>query len=86
MDENGRKSSPQQGEWGEYRRLILAELERISNDIRALNEKVERFRQEDVSKMKTDIALLKLQAALWGAVAGIVSTGMVSIAIKLIRF
>lgn len=60
----------EQAGWGEYRRLILSELERITRDIGAINEKLERFRQDDISQIKTDIALLKFQAAMWGAIAG----------------
>jgi len=86
MDEELQKPVSTWGEWGEYRRLILNELDRISRDMRALNDKVEKFRQDDVAQMKTDIALLKFQAALWGAIAGVTATGIVTIAVKLIRF
>lgn len=87
MDEDARERPISSwGEWSEYRRLILAELERISHDIKSLNDKVERFRQEDVSQMKTDIALLKFQAALWGATAGVAATGIISFAVKVLRF
>ncbi len=72
--------------WGQYRRLILAELERISKDISNTNEKIDIFRQQDVTQMKTDIALLKFQAALYGSLAGILSTGIVTVVLSLIRF
>lgn len=85
-DEDKNRPITSWGEWGEYRRLILAELERINNAVRDLSERVERFRQEDVGQMKTDIAILKFQAALWGAIAGIAATGIISLAVKLIRF
>ena len=84
MDEEQRDVA-ERTSWGEYRRLILAELERISKDIRSVNDKVERFRQEDVAQMKTDIALLKFQAALYGAISGIIATGIISFAIRFIR-
>lgn len=66
-------------EWGEYRRLILSELERISRDLSSINDKIERFRQEDLAQLKTDIALLKFQAALYGSVAGVVITILISV-------
>lgn len=84
MDEEQRETA-ERTSWGEYRRLILAELERISRDIRAVNDKVEKFRQEDVAQMKTDIALLKFQAALYGTIAGVISTGIITVAVRLIR-
>jgi hypothetical protein len=78
-------SLPPPDDWGQYRRLILSELERIANDIRGINEKIERFRQDDLSQIKTDIALLKFQAAMWGAGAGVVVTGVVSLILKFVK-
>ena len=59
--------------WGEYRRKILADLDRIAGDVKGLNEKLDRFRQEDIAKMQADLAVLKFQAGVWGAVGGVVS-------------
>ena len=69
----------------EYRLLLMNELERLGRDVREVNRMVEQFRREDVAQMKTDIALLKFQAVLWGSVAGFVSTGIVYLAVKLIH-
>lgn len=71
--------------WGEYRRHILFELERIGGDIRTINEKIERFRQEDLSQIKTDIALLKFQAAMYGAVAATIISGAVTLLFKFVK-
>ena len=71
--------------WRENRLLVASEMKRISHDIRLLNDKVEDFRRIDAAEMKKDIALLKFQAALYGAIAGLVSTGLITFAIKLIR-
>lgn len=76
----------QEREWSQHRLWILSELNRQGQDFRNLNDKIERFRQEDVAQMKTDIALLKFQAALYGAVAGIIATGIITLAIRLLRF
>lgn len=70
--------------WEGYRRLILSELERINGNIGNINEKIERFRQEDISNLKTDIALLKFQAATYGAVAGVVFSAIVSVIMTLV--
>lgn len=56
--------------WIEYRRLILSELDRVGKEIRAIHEKVDAFRVNDLATIKTDIALLKFQAGLWGAIGG----------------
>jgi GTPase Era involved in 16S rRNA processing len=66
-------------DWGEYRRLILSELERISRELILIADKLERFRQEDLAQIKTDLALLKFQAALYGSIAGVVITVLVSV-------
>ena len=69
----------------EYRLLLVTELERVSSELRRINDKVEQFRRDDVAQMKTDIALLKLQASIYGAVAGVLTTGVVTAIIKFIR-
>lgn len=57
--------------WGEYRRLILSELERISRDMENLNDKLDKFRQDEISKIKIDVAMLKVKAGAWGAIGGL---------------
>jgi len=69
----------------EYKRLIINELERIARDMRDLNDRIEQFRREDVAQMRTDIAVLKFQAALWGSVAGLVTTGLITLAVRFIH-
>jgi hypothetical protein len=60
--------------WAEYRRLVLAELDRVNKSLDRLNG--------ELSRMKTDIALLQLKASAWGAMSGAV----VAIGIILMRF
>jgi hypothetical protein len=57
-------------DWNEYRRLVLKELERVGADIHATEGKVDRIKSEDLAQIKMDIALLKFQAAMWGAIGG----------------
>jgi hypothetical protein len=71
--------------WDEYRRLILSELERITRDIGFINEKIERVRQEDLAKIKLDLALLKFQSALYGSIAGIMFSSLVTFLFRLIK-
>jgi hypothetical protein len=76
---------PEDAPWGEYRRLVLNELERIARDIEGLADKMSRFQSEELSAIKTEVALLKQKAAFWGAIAGIIGTLLVSLLPKLIR-
>lgn len=58
--------------WGEYKKLILKELERLEAAVNELNRKIDAFRADDMATLKVEIALLKLKAGVWGAVAGAV--------------
>lgn len=81
MDDDKREFT-RRATFEEYRLLLVNELDRTSAELRNLNNKIEQFRNEDVSSMKTDIALLKLQATLYGAVAGLVATGAITLIVK----
>lgn len=76
---------PDDGDWGTYRRLIVQQLDDINVSIGRINDKIERFRAEDISQIKTELALLKMQATILGSVAGIVSSGVVAFIVKFIR-
>ena len=69
--------------WGEYRKLILKELERLSNGQQSMDRKIDdmrsaemAFRNAEIGRVTTEIALLKqelrFKAGLWGAVTGAV--------------
>ncbi len=73
-----------QDTWEQYRNLILAEIARINTAVEAINRKIEQFRQEDISEIKTDIALLKFQAGLWGAGAGVIFSLIMTLLLKFI--
>lgn len=60
--------------WGEYRRLVLQELERINSGLDAANESINKLRREDIAQIKTDIAILQLKAGAWGGLAGVIVT------------
>lgn len=68
-------ADPRAGDWVEYQRLVLAELERHSLSLTDI--------AKDVSNVKTEIALLKLKSGLWGAVAGMIPV-LVVILVKFI--
>jgi hypothetical protein len=57
-------------DWVTNRKLIVAELRRIGDDVRAVTDSFDKFRREDIAELKIDIALLKLKSSLWGAVLG----------------
>ena len=84
MDDEKREFT-RRASFEEYRLLLISELERTGRELQSLNDKVEKFRREDVAQMKTDIALLKLQATIYGAAAGLISTGAITLILKWIH-
>lgn len=51
-----------EGDWGEYRRLILQELQRLHQD---LNEV-----KEQIGILHSAVAVLQFKSGLWGFAAG----------------
>ena len=54
--------------WGEYKRLILQELERLNGEVSRLNGKLDGFRDVEISKLKVDVAMLPVKSGLISAV------------------
>lgn len=52
--------------WAEYRIQVLSELKRISKNVEKL--------AESDTEIRIDISRLKLFAAIWGGVAGVIGT------------
>ena len=65
------------GDWKEYQRLVLNELERHNTLLEKMDEKI--------SKINTEIATLKVKSGLWGMAGAAVPIG-IAIALKLINF
>jgi len=61
-----------EGDWGEYRRLILAELTRLSDGISEVKGQISVLSTADIADIKAEIAVLKFQAGVWGFIAGAV--------------
>jgi len=72
--------------WRDYRRFVVEELRRINVTIGVITEKIEKFRQDDIAQLKTDIALLKFQAGIFGALGGTlfgaIATAVVSLVFR----
>lgn len=76
MNIGGGDPGPSLEGWGEYRRLILAELQRLE---RRADETI-----ITLSEIKVEIATLKTRAGMWGAMWGVVASAVVSIITALI--
>ena len=65
------KNNMTNGSWGEYRRLVLSELERMNDNLETLNGKV-----QDV---RNDISILKTKASFIGGLSGLATAIIVLI-------
>jgi hypothetical protein len=59
-----------QGDWVEYRRLILQELQRLADGISDVKIQLATLHSMDIAAIKAEIAVLRFKSGLWGAVAG----------------
>lgn len=59
---SGSEDHRSQNGWGEYKRLVVHELERLNNKLEEMDDHVQ--------KIDRDVLALKIRASVWGAVAG----------------
>lgn len=63
-----------EGDWTEYRRLILQELQRLHEAVSEVNGKVSVLASSEIGGLKSELAVLKtefrLKSGLWGFAAG----------------
>jgi len=52
--------------------MVLAELERHSEQLKEVDDKLNKIRNEDLAGIRSEIAVLKMKAGIWGAAAGLV--------------
>ncbi len=65
--------------WSEWQNHILAELRRLSAGVQHIadsNEDDHKEIRSDIAKTNTEVAMLKVKASLWGAIAGAIPTGL----------
>lgn len=61
---------PNDNGWNEWSRHVLAELERLNNCYESIKKDVSELRSENLSKLKVEIAKLKVRAGVWGVMGG----------------
>lgn len=76
-----------EGDWGEYRRLILAELTRLSDGISEVKGQISALSSSELATIKTEIAVLKtefrLKSGLWGFAAGAIPSAAAALYVVL---
>lgn len=63
--------------WKEYRMLVISELERLNVSIIAMDKKLDIFKEGDLTNMKVKIAMLEVRCGIFGAIAGLIASGLI---------
>ena len=65
-----------EGDWGEYRRLILQELQRLHEGIADVKSQISLLNSMEISNLKSRIAVMeteiKIKSGIWGALGAII--------------
>lgn len=70
--------------WEEWSQYVLKELKRLNDCYEALRGELIALRVNDLPEIKTEIALLKLKAGVWGAVGATIPV-LILLAIQMLR-
>lgn len=70
--------------WVEYRRLVIAELERTNRLISELNSKIDDIRANDISQIRIEVAMLQVKAGVWGGLGGLIA-GVGAVLLAIVR-
>lgn len=65
-----------QGDWGEYRRLILQELQRLHDGISEVKNQISSLHSSEIASIKAEIAVLQIKSGVWGFIAGAVPSAV----------
>ena len=52
------------GDWREYKKLVISEIDRLSDHISNLEKKIDHLRG--------DVVMLKIKSGVWGLLAGLI--------------
>lgn len=64
--------------WPTWSKLVLSEIERLQTELDKANVRLALTREQDLPALRTEIAVLKTKAVIFGAIAGIVSSALAS--------
>ena len=56
--------------WPEWSRHVLAELKRLNNNLAQVENKIDLIKDEQITPLKVEIAMLKIKASIFGLVGG----------------
>lgn len=56
--------------WPEWSRHVLAELKRLNDNLAQVEDKIDLIKDEQITPLKVEIAMLKIKASIWGLIGG----------------
>ncbi len=59
-------------EWKKESKFVLKELTRLADVYESLRDKV----NDELTELKTEVAILKVKAGIWGLIGGIIAVGV----------
>ena len=68
-----------------YKKFLVAELERLADELHAMRAIIDETRRKEIAELRTDIALLKFQTALWGAGLGAAAGIAATLIVRMIK-
>lgn len=77
MDNGGEDTS-----WGQYRKLVISELERLTRSIQELHGKIDASLNKEITDMKVRLATVEVKIGLIGTLTGVVG----SLATELVKY
>ena len=72
-------SQETEGDWGEYRRLILQELQRLHEGIAEVKGQVSALHTRELAGIQAELAVLKFKSGVWGFMAGAIPAMAIAI-------
>lgn len=70
--------------WGQYRQLMISELQRIDRTLTDLNKKFDTVLQNEITEMRIKIATLEVKIGLIGVGTGVIGAAAVEIFFRLL--
>jgi hypothetical protein len=65
--------------WQQWSKFVLAEMKRLHEQIESLDRKIDGLKDEQISQLKVEIAMLKVKSGVWGLIGGLIPVAVILI-------
>lgn len=75
----------QNGDWVQYRRMIMSALERLEGQMESLSEKIDTrdgSRSREIADLRVAVGMLQAKTVIYGVVASIVATALLNFLLR----